>query len=217
MEQSCYRCGTAVEEGIAFCPQCNAPQIRVASPEPLAPIAITPDEVTGQQAPESASSQPTPIQWSQALRPAALAGLVAALVMVVPVGAFGLGLLAAGGLSVLLYRKRNPGANLTPGMGARLGMASGAVGFGIFALLTSVEMVVSRSGGQLRETLQKAIQQAPRSSDPQAQEILEYFKTPSGLVVMFILSMAVLFVIFLICSSLGGALGAVLLRRKNRP
>src|SRR5581483_6640411 len=30
MERPCYRCGANVDDTNAFCPQCNAPQIRVA-------------------------------------------------------------------------------------------------------------------------------------------------------------------------------------------
>jgi hypothetical protein len=136
--------------------------------------------------------------------------------MVVPLGAFGLGMLAAGALSVVLYRRRNPAANLTPGVGARLGAVSGALGFGIFAVLTSIEMVVFRSGGQLRAALIEAVQQsAARSSDPQAQQLLEYLKTPQGLALVMVLALIVMFAAFLVFSSLGGALGAALLRRKD--
>lgn len=137
--------------------------------------------------------------------------------MVVPFGTFGLGMLAAGALSVALYRRRNPVANLTPAMGARLGALSGALGFAIFALLTSVGIVVFRSGGQLRAALLEAVQQsATRSSDPQVQQLLEYLRTPQGLALMMILGLLVMFVAFLVFSSLGGALGAALLRRKGK-
>ena len=165
----------------------------------------------------ASAPQASGIQWSQALPAAALAGLVAIL-MIIPLGAFGLGMLAVGALSVLLYRRRNPAANLTPGMGARLGAVSGALGFGIFAILTSVEMLAFRSGGQLRAALLEAVQQsAARSSDPQAQQLLEYLKTPQGLALVMVLGLIVMFVAFLVFSSLGGALGAALLRRKDPP
>ncbi|MGE0404759.1 MAG: hypothetical protein AB7O65_00550 [Candidatus Korobacteraceae bacterium] len=32
MESTCYRCGAVVDDSVPFCPQCNAPQIRVAVP-----------------------------------------------------------------------------------------------------------------------------------------------------------------------------------------
>jgi len=217
VEHACYQCGASVEDGIAFCPQCNAPQIRIAGAEAIAQLGET-SEATAAQSTSYAGALPaTGIQWSQGLPASAIAGLVAAILMIIPLGAFGLGMLAAGALSVVLYRRRNPAANLTPGMGARLGAVSGALGFGIFAIFTSVEVVVFRSGGQLRAALLEAVQQsAARSSDPQAQQLLEYLKTPQGLALVMVLGLIVMFVAFLVFSSLGGALGAALLRRKER-
>jgi hypothetical protein len=157
------------------------------------------------------------IQWSQALPSAALAGLIAAVLMFIPLGAFGLGMIAAGVLAVLFYRRRNPGASLSPGMGARLGALSGMLGFGIFAIFTSIEVLIFHSGGQLRAALLEAVQQsAARASDPQAQQVLDYLKSPPGLALVMILGLALMFVVFLILSSLGGALGATLLRHRNR-
>lgn len=157
------------------------------------------------------------IQWSQALPSIALAGIVSAVVMVIPLGAFGLGVLSAGALAVFLYRRRNPGVDLTPGSGARLGMATGALGFGVFTILMALEMLVSGAGSELRTGLLDAIQQsAARSADPQAQQVVEWMKTPSGLIFLLAFCLAVMFVVFLAISALGGALGAALLRRKPR-
>ncbi|MBZ5705770.1 MAG: hypothetical protein LAN63_10480 [Acidobacteriia bacterium] len=177
MEHPCYRCGAAVDDGVAFCKQCNAPQIRVAGGDAAsqagAEIAPAPSALY------LGSPQAGVIQWARALPATALGGLIAALAMATPLGVFGLGMLAAGALSVVFYRRRNPAANVTPAMGARLGAVSGALGFGMFAILTSIEMVVFRSGGELRTALLDAVRQsAARSSDPQAQQMLEYLKTP---------------------------------------
>ena len=171
------------------------------------------------KSPESYTNRPNiaALQWSYALPAAALAGLIAAVMMLIPIGAFGLGMLASGALAVMFYRRRNPVANVTPAMGARLGALSGTLGFGIFAIFTAAEMLIFRSGGQLRDALLQAIQQsAARSSDPQAQQILEYLKSPQGLLLMMVLGLVVMGLAFLIFSSLGGALAAALLRRKDR-
>jgi hypothetical protein len=137
--------------------------------------------------------------------------------MFIPLGAFGLGMIAAGVLSVLFYRRRNPVSNLTPAMGARLGAVSGTLGFVIFAIFSAVGTLVFHTGGQLRAAMLEAIEQsAARSSDPQAQQIIEYLKTPPGLALMMGLSLAVVLVAFLILSSLGGAVGAAMMRRKDR-
>jgi hypothetical protein len=208
VEHPCHKCGAAVEDGTAFCPQCNAPQIRVGFGDSdsdsfsLAPGVTIP---IGKGA----------IQWSQALPAAGLAGLISALLMFIPLGALGFGMITGGILAVLFYRRRHPG-EMSAGMGARLGLVSGVFGFGVFAVFTAIEVLVFHSGSQLRAALLEAIQQsAARSSEPQAQQWLEYFKTPPGLALIMGLGLLLTFVIFLILSSLGGALTAALLRRKR--
>ncbi|MBZ5572995.1 MAG: zinc ribbon domain-containing protein [Acidobacteriia bacterium] len=214
MEHPCYKCGAGVEDGTPFCPQCNAPQIRVAGVS-LAQSSELPEVIPGRLAGTSASAA---IQWSQALPSAALAGLFAAFLMFIPLGAFGLGMIAAGVLAVLFYQRHNPANILTPGMGARLGAVSGVLGFGIFAVFIAVAILVFHGGGELRAAMLQTIEQsATRTSDPQAQRLFDYLKSPDGLVVMVLFWLVVVFVLFLILSSLGGALGAALLRRKGRP
>jgi hypothetical protein len=212
MEHPCGKCGAAVEDGTAFCPRCGAPQIRVGGSPSFAETA--PSVLVGEPL---RYAHATTIQWSQALPSAALAGLIAAALMFVPLGAFGLGMIAAGVLVVLFYRRRQPFGTLPAGVGARLGAVSGMFGFAIFAIFTAIEVLVFHSGGQLRAALLEAVQQsASRTSDPQAQQILDYLKSPPGLALVMALGLAVMFVAFLILSSLGGALGAILLRRKEK-
>jgi len=221
VEHSCYQCGAAVEDGTAFCPHCSAPQIRVAGAEAAVQqgVAAIPETGFTQPRPQGEASQLTGIGWRRALPSCALAGLIAAIFMVMPLGAsFGLGMLASGFLSVLFYRRRVPGADPRPGMGARLGAASGVLGFAIFGVLSVLEMAFFRSGGELRGALVQAVEQAAaRNVDPQAQQMLQYLKTPQGLVVVMILGLIVMFFAFLIFSTLGGVLGAAMLRRRERP
>jgi hypothetical protein len=205
VDHSCYKCGSPVEEGVAFCPHCNAPLIRVAPPLEAPDLQGLAPQVN------TASG----LQWSRALGPAAMAGLIASFLMLVPLGAFGLGMILAGILSVVFYRRWNPGAVLTPGMGARLGAMSGLLGFVIFLFFTAISATVLGGGSQLRQALVQAVEQsASRTSDPQAQHMLEFFRTPQGLAVVMIAGMVFALVAFLLLTSLGGLLGAVLLRRK---
>jgi len=216
VEQACYKCGTVITEGVAFCPKCNAPQIRVTGPEleTAAPSSIEGESLHQPLSPTAT----TGIDWSQGLPAAALAGLIASILMAIPLGAsFGLGMLAAGFLAVVFYRRRVPNASLRPGKGARLGVVSGALGFGMFAVVTSIQMVIFHSG-DLRAQLLDALQEsASRTSDPQAQQMLDYFRTPPGLVLMMILGLIFMFIAFVLFSALGGALGAALLRRRDVP
>jgi len=211
VEHPCYQCNTPVEDGTAFCPHCSAAQIRVASEDVRQ--SGEPPEVLAQPGPVESAG----IQWSQALPSAALAGLIAAGFMFILVKTGVLWMIAAGILAVVLYRRRNPGGTLSPGMGARLGAVSGVLGFGIFAVFTAIEILVFHSGGQLRAALLDAIEQsALRASDPQAQQYVTYFKSPPGLALFMALMLVVMFFIFLILASLGGSLAASLLRRRER-
>jgi len=211
VEHPCYQCSAPVEDGTAFCPHCGAAQIRVASEEA---------RESGEAAevlPRSGPLAPAGIQWSQALPSAALAGLIAAGLMFLLVRALVVGMIAAGVLAVLFYRRRNPGGSLSPGMGARLGAVSGALGFGIFAVFTAMEMLVFHSGSEVRAYLLEAIEQtALRASDPEAQQVVTYLKSPPGLALLMALTLAMMFFFFLIFASLGGTLAATLLRRKER-
>ena len=157
------------------------------------------------------------IQWSQALPAAALAGLISAFLMSMGLGAFGLGLVAAGALAVVFYRRRHPAGEITRGIGARLGAVSGILGFGIFSVLAAVKVLVFHGGGELRAAMLEAIKQsAARTSDPQAQQMLDYLKSPPGMVLMMVFGLFIMFVAFLMFCTLGGAIGAALLRGKGR-
>ena len=125
-------------------------------------------------------------------------------------------MLAAGFLCVLLYRRRCRAGQVTAGMGARLGALTGALGFGILAAVLALAAALGRRQ-QLQNTLLKALQEyAAHSSDPHVAQVLELSKTPEGFTLLLTLFLAMTFVAFLIFSSLGGALGALLLRRKDR-
>jgi di/tricarboxylate transporter len=68
----------------------------------------------------------------------------------------------------------------------------------------------------LREKMLESIQQAAaRSSDPQAQQAVEFFKTPQGLVTSLIVAAIFMFVAFIVLSAAGGAVGALLMRKKD--
>jgi len=127
----------------------------------------------------------------------------------------GLGMLAAGFLSVVLYRRSCPLDHVSAGVGARLGALSAALGFGTLAAVLAL-LAVFRPG-QIRASLLNAVQEyAARNPDPRMQQVLELFKTAEGFAVMMVLGLAMTFAAFLIFSSLGGVIGAVLLRRKDR-
>ncbi len=166
--------------------------------------------------PEGLISRKAAIQWSQALPGAALAGLVSALGIFLGPGMFGIGMLVGGFLSVALYRRKLGDAGISSGMGARLGAAAGAIGFGLFALVLSTGILLFHAGDKLRQAALQAIEQAAaRNPDPRAQEMVQQLKSPEGVVLIIVLGLLFTFVFFLLLSSLGGVIGAVSLRKRR--
>ena len=159
---------------------------------------------------------PQAIDWSHGLPAIVLGAVIAAALMMVPLGALGPGMFAGGALAVLFYHHRAPACELTPGIGAKLGALSGIIGFGIFTIFAAA--ITLFSGTQrLRATLLEAVNQsASRTTDPQTLQAFEYFKTPTGLAIILAVGLFFLLLMFLVFSTVGGALGAVWIRRRRR-
>src|SRR5208282_6050867 len=147
MEQPCYKCGQTVEEGVAFCPHCSAPQIRVVLAEPAPPPLASAGAATAQDSDELPASQTLPvlaipIQWSQALKPCALAALVASVLMVLKLMAPIVAVVGAGFFAVVFYRRNCPGVTVGVGFGARLGALCSLFCSGMTAVLGALRVVV---------------------------------------------------------------------------
>ena len=158
---------------------------------------------------------PISIEWAPALWSAlmALSGAIFLTLLRTPAG---LALLAAGFLCVLFYRRRSRAGLVTPGMGARLGALTGALGFGILAAILALAAALGQ-WQEVQDTCRKALQDyAAHSSDPHVSQLIDLSKTPEGFTLLMTVLLAMTLVAFLICSSVGGALGALLLHRKDR-
>ena len=141
---------------------------------------------------------------------------MAAMSMMLPFGTFGLGLLTAGTLAVLLYGRRVPGP-LAKGSGGKLGAATGALGFGIYALLMALEMAIFRNSGELKAALIDAVDKAAaRSADPQAQAAAAQLKSPEGLALIMGAGLLFLCLVFIVAASVGGAFGSSLLKNRRQ-
>jgi hypothetical protein len=214
VEHPCYKCGASVEDGIAFCSRCHAPQIRVAGPAPLTPVATTPNGTIEESA-SYTTPLPTALDWHEALPSAGIA-LLAGIFIIAVSKSTGLGMLAIGFLTVVLYRRRSPLTHLTAGMGARLGALAGGLGFGVLAAILAL-WTAFRSGKEIHDAFLNYIQQnSASSSDPRMQQVIDLFNTPDGFAFIMILTLIMTLIAFLIFSSAGGALGAFLLYRKDR-
>ena len=221
MEQPCYKCGQVVEEGRPFCPHCMAPQIRVLVAEPVAaPSSMAEPSATVSAALPASEIVPTlavPTQWSEAVKPAASAAIVGMILMALrlyPIVA----LFIMGFLATLFYRQGHPGSPMKPAIGIRLGALSGLFCSGFMTLLIALGTMVP----DLRDTLHHQTVEYFKSAaalqpgNTQLQSLLEQMKTPEGFILVMIV-LAVMFIVLSIAlSSVGGALGAAILGRRER-
>jgi hypothetical protein len=222
MEHPCHSCHQAVEDGVPFCQHCGAPQIRVATVEPL--LANESDAAEGQSPdldafPTSPHVSPvaSPIEWANALPACALAAAIAAVLMALGLMVPFLAVVGAGFLAVGFYRRRNPGVLIKAGAGARLGTVSGLLCFAMSAVLEALALAIFHKGAVLRAKMLEAIQQAAsRTTDPQTVAMLDYLKSPAGMAVMTVFVLIFAFIACVVLSSLGGALGGILLGRAKR-
>ena len=151
------------------------------------------------------------------MRSALNAGAIAAVLSLLPFG-FILALPLAGFVGVLLYRRRSSAPAPSPGAGFRLGVLSGVFSFAIFTILTAVNTLAFHAQKEFRNAMIEAVRHAQaRNPDPQARQMLEYFTSPQGLVVMMALGFVLICIAFVLLSGLGGAMSAALLRRKGPP
>ena len=217
MDQPCYKCGQVVEEGRVFCPHCRAPQIRVIVGDP---VAAVPAATVAQVQLTSSETVPliaVPMRWEQAAQPCAVAALIAAIGMVLKLIVPVIATIGCGFLAVALYRRRNPGIAIRARTGARLGAICGFFCFGMTTILGALRVAILHEGGKIRATLLDAIQQqSARSPDPQVLSALDLLRSPSGLVLMFVISLIVGLIIFVLLGMLGGALGGAGLSGRDR-
>jgi hypothetical protein len=220
MEQTCYKCGQTVEQGVPFCPHCSAPQIRVViaepAPPPLAFAAASQDSAV-LPASQTVPVLALPMQWSQALKPCALAALVASAAMVLKLVAPLIAVVGAGFFAVAFYRRNCPGVMVRTGSAARLGALCGLLCSGMTAVLAAVRVIVLNETGEIRRTMLDSLQQAAaRYSDPQVQPTLEFLRSPTGLVFMMAFLLIFAMLTFLLLGTIGGALASATLGRRDK-
>jgi len=222
MEQACYKCGQSVEEGRPFCPHCMAPQIRVLVEEPVMAAAHLSEPASVALATDSLPASETvpvlavPMGWSEALKPCALAAVVASVLM-------GLGLypwvamVSVGFLAVIFYRQGHPATGIRAATGARLGALSGLLWFAMSSLLEAFAVLVLHKGPEVQKALSEALEQfSKRTSDPQTLAMFERFKTPQGHEFLMLLILVMGFFTAIILAAIGGALCGAVLGQRNK-
>jgi|SRR5215831_8355972 len=222
MQNSCYRCGRPVEGQIAFCAACGAPQIRVSAPEQ----PLTVPEERQQDVPPVFPEQPFPpsghlapssgIAWKDfihaAIPLAAITGI-----LTVPLAPLGLFVLLPANLIWAMdrYRRNRPLA-IRAGQGARMGAMMGALSFGFFLACFLATITVWQT--HYREMMIARINEiAAQNPDPQAQQMLQGFATPHGLIVFTAVGLGTILLVFLVIGLGTGALAVALGKARNRP
>lgn len=152
-----------------------------------------------------------------------LCGIGAAVLTSIPfvsIGCF-LWMLGAGAICVNLYRRQVPGTVITPGMGMRIGALSGAIGFVVYAIVTTAAFVGRRGSGEFQQAMQEQLKKQMASTpDPKAQELMQHMvdwmSTPQGAATMILLVLIFMGIIFVLFTAAGGALGASMTGRRRQ-
>ncbi len=206
---------------MAFCPSCNAPQIRVAVPE----VATSPSFEPGTPAEMQPPAQPVPlsvpppsptsIEWT-AGRPAVLtAGILSGFCFFLPLNL--VWIVGGGLLAVWLYsRRRSPYMQIDTGTGAKLGAVTGVVAYAIFSCvaLLAFTFASDKLWGQLTSAMKERAGPNPEAN---VQQMFDIMNTAQGKAMIAVIVMVMMFGMFLVLGTVGGALGAVFARRHHQP
>ncbi len=234
VEHSCKKCGTTVEDGVPFCPNCGAPQIRVAiarqEPDTLPAPPAPGDE---QPADESVPAQRADAVFNRAdaalaakyerrvvIFSALAAGFAAGIGSLVPFVPFiTLCMVAAGGLAITFYKRRMPYVSVPARRGFRIGALAGFFGFLLNASMSAFGMFSAENRTALHEAMQERLKEALSvNSDPAAQQMVKnlgnMISTPGGLAAIFAFSLCLFGLLFVLLSGIGGAIGAALFGKR---
>lgn len=209
-----------MQEGTAFCPNCSAPQIRVAAPESVSPSFEpgTPGEMQPPAQPVSLNSRPplspTAIDWSAGGPSVLIAGILSGFCFFLPLNI--VWVVGGGALAVWLYnRRRPPYMQIAPGTGAKIGAVTGVVGYALFAIVAALGFIFASDKIWSQLTIAMKERAGP-NPDANVQQMFDLMKTAEGKAFIAVFVMVFAFALFLGLATLGGAIGTALVRRNQR-
>jgi len=175
----------------------------------------TPGETQPPAQPVSLSSQaplsPTAIDWHAGGGPVVIGGLLGGIGFFLP---FSLIWIVLGGLvAVWLYnRRRPPYMQVSSGTGAKLGAVASVVGYTLFAVVAVVGLTFysDKLWSEFTVELRKKVGPNPEAN---VQQMFEVMKTAEGKAILAVFVMAFIFAIFLGLGTIGGAIGAAVVKR----
>jgi hypothetical protein len=230
MPYPCYQCSAETPDGVVFCQQCGAPQIRVAPPAISPPnredSTVEKESKLAERVVRSATADARSgvgVNRGLARSRALLSALTIVGLMLVPLLMlfFPLWMVLGGVLTVYLYFRKDAGAVLSLGEGARMGLMAGLIAFAIYSTLIGTglayDLLALHNGPQLMATLRSHVEQSIAANpNPQARQMAEQFRTPGGLALLLLLAWIFMFLLFLLLGSLGGMLGAWMFGRRGK-
>jgi len=223
VEHPCQRCGSAVDDNLPFCPNCESPQIHFSPREAsFKSVVVASGAATSHSRIESISVEPVSYEapsearfnWRGTLRPALSAAVIAAVLSMIPV--VSLIALPIGGLLSVVFFRRTSARKPSSKMGFGLGALSGVFCSVILALIKTASVFLSHSENETRNDLVRQVHLAQaRNSDPQLTQVWAYLQTSQGLVLMLISFLIIMGLLLVLLSGIGGAVSAAMLRRKD--
>lgn len=130
---------------------------------------------------------------------------------------FGVGMVLTGILAALLYHRARAGT-LQGGKAARLGAVAGVIAFAATVLLIALAVVLLNSQQQFHDFMMKALEQSVvNQPDAEVQPFLEWIHTSQGFEIVLALGMVLALFLSAALSAVGGVIGSVLFRDRNRP
>lgn len=203
-------CGAELVPGARFCHKCGKPQFEWNPPEEPR------DEPPQQIEPELAEAQIS-FRNRTAVRIGLATAVGASVLISLPIPMYAnvfwmlMWLVAAGFLAVYFYERRT-GQGLSVRQGARMGWITGVFCFSMATIFFTITMVaISRRGG-LAEFYRRQLG-AQTAARAEVEQLLEILEQPAGAATLVFFTLLVLFCLFTLLPTLGGAMGAKFLER----
>ena len=207
-------CGAKLPEDARFCHKCGKPQLEedlarkhvepvVAEPR-AEPLAETPVILALPSKIDFQNPLAVRIAFLMALLSSVLIELLAPFLFG-PVFLF-TGLVAGGGLAAYLYAKR-ASQPLSVRNGLRIGWLSGIFSFLIFLVTTTIKCIAVSFDKGLSQFFREELTNYPgRNAD--MDQLIKILQTPEGLGAFLFMSIVVMFILFTLLPTIGGAIGA---------
>jgi hypothetical protein len=201
-------CGAKLPEDARFCHKCGQPQfeddvVREAIPEPP-PVVDVPVVIVLPGKIDFQNALAVRIAFLMALLSSVLIELLAP-ILFGPIFLF-TGLVTGGGAAAYLY-SRKASQSLSIRNGLRMGWLTGLFSFVIFLVTTTIKCIAVSFDKGLSQFFRDELTNYPgRNAD--MDQLIKILQTPEGLGVFLFLSIVVMFVLFTLLPTIGGAIGA---------